>query len=333
MWLAVDTDESESIQQVEFSRFVKLAGVQKSDTKQFSFSNKLLDVRKGAMSIEDQKRVSDLLNLKINAFTVESGTDAEKWFGLFKAIDDDASGLITYEELETGVRGKLQVTEEELSLKELKGLWIALDEDDSGYIEQAEFHRFMDREEPKTAVAKRQESMRQSSKQIRQQMEKEAATYKKDQGLVSSKTTNQMIEELTKKNKMPDDLMKAELAVKFAMWVKEYLPDAHQAIAWLKVFKEVDNDETGIITYDEVRRVIRQKFKKGPSKVSEDTMMQIWVCADEDGSDTIMQAEFGRFVKLAGEIKSGDGRRAFGFSDHRRLDPRKGGLSPEDAKA
>jgi len=78
------------------------------------------------------------------------------------------------------------------------------------------------------------------------------------------------------------------------------------------VFKEVDNDASGLITFDELRQVIRRKFKLGAAKVSEDQIKRIWCMLDVDNSDTIAQVEMARFMKMADkDNRSGRGR---GFS-------------------
>ena len=68
---------------------------------------------------------------------------AATWSKLFKDFDNDHSGLITYDELKSGVRERLKVRERELSELQLKALWVVLDADDSGFLEASEFQKFM----------------------------------------------------------------------------------------------------------------------------------------------------------------------------------------------
>ena len=51
------------------------------------------------------------------------------WFRLFKRMDDDGSGKITYGELESLVRRDLEVSTTELPDRRLKAVWRALDAD------------------------------------------------------------------------------------------------------------------------------------------------------------------------------------------------------------
>ncbi len=69
------------------------------------------------------------------------------WFRLFKRMDDDGSGKITYGELEALVRRDLEVSTTELPDRRLKAVWRALDADGSGYLTAGEFGHFMKRGE------------------------------------------------------------------------------------------------------------------------------------------------------------------------------------------
>ena len=69
------------------------------------------------------------------------------WFRLFKRMDDDGSGKITYGELESLVRRDLEVSTTELPDRRLKAVWRALDADGSGYLTAGEFGHFMKRGE------------------------------------------------------------------------------------------------------------------------------------------------------------------------------------------
>ena len=51
--------------------------------------------------------------------------------------------MLTFDEFGSGVRDRLRFKTKELSDLELQQLWCALDTDESGYIESAEFGKFM----------------------------------------------------------------------------------------------------------------------------------------------------------------------------------------------
>jgi hypothetical protein len=81
------------------------------------------------------------LSAKLNARLAHMlpGKDrARSWLTLFKEIDVDGSGLITYDELVSVIRTKLKVPRADLAEVRIKSLWIALDADSGGQITSAE---------------------------------------------------------------------------------------------------------------------------------------------------------------------------------------------------
>ena len=58
-------------------------------------------------------------------------------------MDDDASGLISYDELADMVRNELMIRTSALPERELKAVWLSLDEDHSGHISVGEFGNFV----------------------------------------------------------------------------------------------------------------------------------------------------------------------------------------------
>ena len=103
------------------------------------------------VALPDEKEVialSRLFNARIDNILSDSRAQAAVWSRVFKDFDDDQSGLITFDELASGVRERLKIKKNELSEVRLQALWLILDTDDSGFIESAEFQRFMRREAP-----------------------------------------------------------------------------------------------------------------------------------------------------------------------------------------
>ena len=65
------------------------------------------------------------------------------WIKLFHHMDDDASGLISYAELIDMIRNELFIRASTMPDREVKAVWLALDEDNSGHISVGEFGNFM----------------------------------------------------------------------------------------------------------------------------------------------------------------------------------------------
>lgn len=75
----------------------------------------------------------------------------QRWFSLFKYMDDDESGLISYYEFVRMVRDHLRLSTADLPVGTLQRIWLALDTDGSGQISSGEFGVFMRSGAPPTA--------------------------------------------------------------------------------------------------------------------------------------------------------------------------------------
>jgi hypothetical protein len=161
----------------------------------------------------------------------------------------------------------------------------------------------MDREESlEGKEEKRQRLLRQKSMNARKEYEEHKDKEQHDQKLFSQISTQELRKELEAHGRgAPTEEEKNKMAVQFAKWIFEYTEgDGHQSIAWLKIFKQVGaGDDTGLITYDQLRLVIRRTFKVGAKTFSEDQIKELWCVLDEDDSDHINLVEFGRFMKWA----------------------------------
>jgi len=179
-------------------------------------------------------------------------------------------------------------------------------------LESGEFHTFMGRVSDTHANSDeaRRKLLAQKSMQKREMMEQLSAREIELEGFVGQLKTADIKKGLEEAGitLVTDDVEKKKIANQFKAWVRAYLPDRHDDIAWLLVFKEVDNDASGLVTYDELRQVIRRKFKLPASKVSEDQVKRIWCMLDADDSDTIAQVEMARFMKLADKDAKGAAR-------------------------
>ena len=90
------------------------------------------------------RRFAELCNARLcEAFP----PDKRSWIRLFRRVDTDGSGLISFEEFAGLVRDELGLSEGALEAPQLKRIWLALDADHSGRVTAGEFGRFMKRGE------------------------------------------------------------------------------------------------------------------------------------------------------------------------------------------
>ena len=92
---------------------------------------------------EELQRLSETFNLQMMEL-IEKATP-ESWTKLFRLVDADGSGRITFDELCNLTRSEFSLLPADISDEALKSIWLALDLDDSGYVTAGEFGQFMRR--------------------------------------------------------------------------------------------------------------------------------------------------------------------------------------------
>ena len=86
------------------------------------------------ISEEEVAHYSALFNQQMIALRGREGTNGQNFYRLFKNMDVDGSGRISFHELAKMVREDLKVTREKLPKEKLMGLWKVLDDNESGFI-------------------------------------------------------------------------------------------------------------------------------------------------------------------------------------------------------
>ena len=62
-------------------------------------------------------------------------------------------------------------------------------------------------------------------------------------------------------------------------------------------FTDMDEDGSGLITYDELRHSVRTRLKVGKSTLTEAALKAVWCALDVDDSNSITAPELGSFLK------------------------------------
>ena len=94
--------------------------------------------------------------------------------------------------------------------------------------------------------------------------------------LSSSIPTDEMRAPLTAKGltvPMPDGEV-WDLSLKFNEHL-DAMPDGRQR-GWIALFKEMDNDDSGVLTYDEIHALARKKLKLSAKDLPDDTIKALW---------------------------------------------------------
>ena len=232
-------------------------------------------------SEEEQAELSRRLNAQMRA--MEGDPLKRSWYKLFKSMDVDQSGQVTYSELEYMVRGELmQLGEMDLPEAKLKRLWKALDDDGSGYVTTKEFGYFMRKGEAESQGETWK--MRHLTKRRR---EKQAVDSKLNQE-----------RDLMEGVKPASDEEVASLSRRFNEEMTKLfdVPGASSA-AWFKLFSSMDDDKSGKVTFKEFRHMVRFQLYVPVKQRSEHQLKQVFLALDDDRSGFITAKEFGHFMK------------------------------------
>ena len=324
LWCALDKNNSNTVESDEFGKFM-LLGAPERAAKGSQQSTRHAEQRQAIKAQEAkeeaaaakkagyngmhtselreelaQKQVAPLTDdaLKVLAAKFNEtlaqltvGLKSRTWLQLFEQMDDDKSGLITYAELIDLVRDELHQTKTELPDLEVKQLWCALDKDNSNFVSQAEFGQFMNLSVQRTLAGtsqRRAENLRQAKKAKVAAQESEAL---KINGM-NVMSTAQILIQLEKLGvPQMDEEQQKELSVTFNKRLEYMLPGKERARSWLTLFKEVDVDGSGLITYDELSTVVREKLKISKGNLSEVDVKALWCSLDTNKMGQIDQAE------------------------------------------
>ena len=70
-----------------------------------------------------------------------------------------------------------------------------------------------------------------------------------------------------------------------------------KAAEWVQLFNEVDEDRSGTITFDELKRVVRKKLRLPRGSLSELELRSLWCALDSDDSCALKLDEFVPFLR------------------------------------
>ena len=339
LWCALDEDDSNQILQDEALKFLKLAPTETKDgfaaenaraylakkkaaaekaaapdTARVDYALRTPDMRAKLAAeghaLPDKDRLmalSKLFNERLEDARKKKNQEGFSWYSLFKTLDADGSGYVTFDELKQLARKELRLKRADLSDRDLMALWCALDEDDSNQILQDEALKFLKLAPTATRdgfAAMNTRAYREKQKAARAK----ALADKMRQVDAVSSATREMRAELDAQGVPPmTEGYLSVLSDQFNEWLetaretssthdRAFSKQAGQKVMWMLLFKEVDTDNSGGITYDEYKRVLRKKLQLRQSELSDKTMNSLWCALDSDNSDQIRIDEFHKFV-------------------------------------
>ena len=322
-WLALDNDGSGRLTVGEFGQFMQLGGHEKRDgaekaearRKVIFEANKraaqkvreeqeaLMDAHiissmsgEAPATEEEVQHLASKLSSKMHQLfsVVHNGIPTKvSWFRLFKHMDDDESGLISFIEFAGMVREELLLTPKELPEKVLKKVWLALDDDGSGQLKVGEFGQFMQlgfRDLTEKAALRRKEIFDANRRAAAAVREAEDKLFDRDIARSMSGEAPATDEEVR------------DLASKLTDKMNQLFSTVHNGVkskvTWFRLFKHMDDDESGLISYGEFAGMVREELLLDSSALPERVLKKVWLALDDDGSGSLKVGEFGAFMNL-----------------------------------
>ena len=206
------------------------------------------------------------------------------------------SGFITFDELQTVVRNTLNKDSSILSESKLQQLWCSLDADNSNQVVPEEFGKFL-RRSGGFIKSKGPDNLNKRNIELGG-----AQTAGLGRALESTPTAEMRA---SLQAPLTEDQM-LELSKHFNEWLEASIYASNRSThSWFNLFKEIDEDGSGYITFDEFEDVIRHKLKQPKKVISDERVKAIWCALDADDSNQIMPQEMGKWLKQgADEVTS-----------------------------
>ena len=239
----------------------------------------------GVATGEQVRQLSVLVNVRLSQL-VEQPSEA-LWWKLFHHADDDGSGKISFGELETMARTDLSLTPQVLPRRMLQRVWVALDRDGAGWISAGAFGGFMRR--GGQAVREQGPSWKERARQAKAaEADAVKAQWKR---LTHRDILASMAGEPPATAEEVADLS-ARLNAKLLELYED--PDRRQ---WFNLFRHMDDDGSGQISYVELAGMVREELHLPPSELPDMRLAQLWKALDTDASGYLGAGEFGRFMR------------------------------------
>lgn len=262
------------------------------------------------------------------------------FMNLIAELDEDKSGFVTFDELKHVARSKLGLTAEELPGKQLRALWCALDADDSSSIKIDELAAFLTGNarllrKMLTASEERTRAAEEHEERVRAILKIQSATRGKNaraacRGKVKARKklatgeaepTKEMrlrlreegvplptVDELLALSKLCTERLEAARQANSTS-ARTFV--VGKASTFMNLFAEIDEDRSGVVTYDELHRVLRKKLEVTTSELSAKGLLALWCALDADDSNSVSIDEMGAFLqgneRVLRKLVAGDG--------------------------
>ena len=299
LWLNIDGDRSGFLDAQDWGEFMRAGAPEEGPTWQERLQA-AKDAEGQAARDDMDKRVGRDMNKKFagiaaaspaavldlsKMINAEMGTQPKHlrdWFRMFQKMDEDGSGRIQFPEVEDMVRQILRLPKAAVSEADLAAVWLALDDDKSGFITAKEFGPFMKlgADDPGPTWKERlQDSQDAKGQAARKEMDQHVG--------------RDMNEKFAGIDAASDDE-----ATALSVIINGCLNDQPEHMRdWFKMFSAIDADGSGRISFLELQSMVRLKLKVGKKKISDTELAALWLNLDQDRSGFLDANDFGDFMR------------------------------------
>ncbi|KAL1524573.1 hypothetical protein AB1Y20_019463 [Prymnesium parvum] len=276
---------------------------------------------------EEVRRMAVLFNRKLEAAEKLHGGS---WYSLFKQLDDEGVGRVTYREFVVMVRNKLRISAARAPREQLQALWRSLDVESTGFVKPGEFGAFMRKGQMEEAaagsspawkaklarekaagvsagVAHTEESPHPTPWAVDAASRSLLALWTGARALrtelndLFGKESPGLHQKLASVDPADEDEM-----VRFSECLNKQL----QTIAttpsrsWLSLFEQ--EAHAGRITYDDFALIVRRTLKLSLQESPEGTLLSVWRALDEESSGYLSRGAFVSFMRKGCKAGLGD---------------------------
>lgn len=113
-------------------------------------------------------------------------------------------------------------------------------------------------------------------------------------GAIASSPTAEMRKQLAAQSiPIPSATELVSYSQKMNTWINDWRREQNKepSHSWFNLFKEVDNDGSGFVTFDELVTCVRRELKKGPDVISQNELMALWCAIDDDTNEQLHKDE------------------------------------------
>ena len=208
-----------------------------------------------------------------------------------QVVGKDGSDFFTFDSLMDCVRRELKRGPSVITHTELMALWCGLDVNGDNMIRRDEVAGFFKLGQRKASSSRMAQPMMRVAHKPGQVV---GSSERHGMAPMPSDTTAKMLESLRIDGcSLPDEDELNSFATQLTRWIEQWRYEHRMpaSTSWCQLFKEVDSNDSNIITFDELQTCVRRELKKGPRTISHTDLKALWCSLDRNCNNQLKREE------------------------------------------